>query len=204
MPKYVVSITEDGQTYQVKGSGSGGSYTGGTGISISGSVINHSNAIVAQSTQALYPIAIDAQGHVTSYGSAVSVPTKVSDLQNDSGYITGITSTDVTTALGYTPYDSDNPDGYITSAGAPVQSVNGMTGNVVISIADDYVIEVEEESRTGDAKTGDSKAVTPNYTPSGDVDSELEWHYSNNKLYIDGISSSFRGAGVKLIIKEAE
>ena len=85
-----------------------------------------------------------------------------------------------------------------------MQSVNGMTGNVVISIADDYVIEVEEESRTGDAKTGDAKAVTPNYTPSGDVDSELEWHYSNNKLYIDGISSSFRGAGVKLIIKEAE
>jgi hypothetical protein len=40
------------------------------------------------------------------------VPTKVSDLTNDSGYITGITSSDVTTALGYTPYDSSNPSGY--------------------------------------------------------------------------------------------
>lgn len=33
---------------------------------------------------------------------------------NPSGYITGITSTNVTTALGYTPYNSTNPSGYIT------------------------------------------------------------------------------------------
>lgn len=35
------------------------------------------------------------------------------------GYITGINSTDVTTALGYTPYNSSNPAGYITSADLP-------------------------------------------------------------------------------------
>jgi hypothetical protein len=35
---------------------------------------------------------------------------------NPAGYITGITSLDVTTALGFTPYDSTNPAGYITSA----------------------------------------------------------------------------------------
>ena len=45
-----------------------------------------------------------------------TIPTKVSDLSNDSGFITGITSTDVTTALGYTPYNSSNPNGYITSS----------------------------------------------------------------------------------------
>ena len=44
------------------------------------------------------------------------IPTNVSDFYNDAGYITGITSGDVTTALGYTPYDgSTNPNGYITS-----------------------------------------------------------------------------------------
>lgn len=32
------------------------------------------------------------------------------------GYITGINSTDVINALGYTPYNSSNPDGFITSA----------------------------------------------------------------------------------------
>ena len=35
---------------------------------------------------------------------------------NNKGYITGITSAMVTTALGYTPYNSTNPSGYITSA----------------------------------------------------------------------------------------
>jgi hypothetical protein len=35
---------------------------------------------------------------------------------NPAGYITGITSIDVITALGYTPYDAANPAGYITSA----------------------------------------------------------------------------------------
>ena len=36
----------------------------------------------------------------------------ISELVNDTGYITGITSSDVTTALGYTPYNSTNPSGY--------------------------------------------------------------------------------------------
>jgi len=44
--------------------------------------------------------------------STVATKTYVTGL----GYITGITSTDVTTALGYTPYNSTNPAGYITSA----------------------------------------------------------------------------------------
>ena len=65
-----------------------------------------------------------------------TVPTNVSAFTNDAGYITssalsgyatqnwvgqqgyitGITSSDVTTALGYTPYNSSNPSGFITSA----------------------------------------------------------------------------------------
>ena len=65
-----------------------------------------------------------------------TVPTNVSAFTNDAGYITnsaltgyatqawvgqqgyitGITSSDVTTALGYTPYNSSNPNGYITSS----------------------------------------------------------------------------------------
>lgn len=37
----------------------------------------------------------------------------------DRGYITGINSADVVTALGYTPYNATNPNGYITSADLP-------------------------------------------------------------------------------------
>lgn len=40
----------------------------------------------------------------------------ISELTNDSGYITGINSSDITTALGYTPYSSTNPNGYQTSS----------------------------------------------------------------------------------------
>ena len=44
--------------------------TAGTGLSKSGTTLNHSNSITAQTTQGIYPIAIDAQGHITSYGNA--------------------------------------------------------------------------------------------------------------------------------------
>lgn len=42
------------------------------------------------------------------------------DASNPSGFITGITSSDVTNALGYTPYNSTNPNGYIT-----ISALNG-------------------------------------------------------------------------------
>ena len=47
---------------------------------------------------------------------------------NPSGYISGITSTQVTTALGFTPYNSTNPSGYTNNTGT-VTSVAG-TGTV--------------------------------------------------------------------------
>lgn len=46
--------------------------------------------------------------------SSTTIPTKTSQLNNDSGFITGIDSTDVTSALGYTPYSDANPSGYIS------------------------------------------------------------------------------------------
>ena len=48
----------------------------GTGLSGGGSsgsvTINHSNSVTAKSTQALYPIKFDAQGHITGSGDAVT------------------------------------------------------------------------------------------------------------------------------------
>lgn len=51
-----------------------------------------------------------------------TVPTNISSFNNDSGYITGIDSSMVITALGYTPYNSSNPSGYITSSSSYVAS----------------------------------------------------------------------------------
>ena len=47
----------------------------GAGLTIdSNNAVAHSNSISAQSTQGIYPIAIDAQGHITGYGSVFSNP----------------------------------------------------------------------------------------------------------------------------------
>ena len=54
--------------------------------------------------------ATSAQG--TLADSALQPNDNISELNNDIGYITGIDSEDVTDALGYTPYNSTNPDGY--------------------------------------------------------------------------------------------
>ena len=71
------------------------------------------------------------------------IPTKTSDLNNDSGFITsaqapvqsvnGQTGT-VTLSIPTKTSDLNNDSGFITSAGAPVQSVNGQTGAVTLSI----------------------------------------------------------------------
>ena len=74
------------------------------------------------------------------------------------GYITGITSTDVTNALGFTPYDSSNPNGYTTNTGT-VTSVNNVSptnGNVTLSIPS----EVTENTVSGWGFTKNVGTVT--------------------------------------------
>lgn len=48
-----------------------GTATSGGNITTTGT-INHINSVTAQTTQAVYPIKIDAQGHISGYGSAVT------------------------------------------------------------------------------------------------------------------------------------
>ena len=90
-------------------------------------------------------------GNVTL--SIPTVPTNVSAFTNDSGYITssalngyatqawvgqqgyitGITSSDVTTALGYTPYNASNPSGYITSSALTPYALSADLASVATS-----------------------------------------------------------------------
>ena len=92
----------------------GGLSVSGSPITGSGSItVGHSNVLSsAQTTQAVYPIKIDKNGHISAYGSAVSVPTKVSDLTNDSGFISSYTETDpvfsASAAAGITSTDISN------------------------------------------------------------------------------------------------
>lgn len=47
-----------------------------------------------------------------------TIPSTTSQLTNNSGFLTGISNSMVNVALGYTPYNSSNPTGYITILGA--------------------------------------------------------------------------------------
>lgn len=53
---------------------------------------------------------------VALIGTALQPNANISLLNNNAGYITGIDSTMVVNALGYTPYNSSNPRGYITAS----------------------------------------------------------------------------------------
>ena len=77
---------------------------------------------------------------------------------SNQGYITGITSSDVTTALGYTPYNSSNPNGYTSNTGTvtSVNNVSPVNGNVTLSIPN----EVTETTVTNWGFTKNEGTVT--------------------------------------------
>ena len=94
------------------GGGSGGSYTSGDGITINDNVISVDNTIARKS----------------------EIPTKTSDLTNDSGYITSITSSDITTALGYTPGTSNFSGSYNDLTDKPTIPTNYVTTDTIQTI----------------------------------------------------------------------
>jgi len=90
-------------------SGGGGSYTPGNGINIVGNEISvDTQTIATKEDLNNYEPAEDAfSGDYNDLDNKPTIPTDTSDLTNNAGFITGITSTDVTTALGYTPGTSN-------------------------------------------------------------------------------------------------
>ena len=67
----------------------------------------------------------------SDFATVSQIPTDNTELTNGAGYITGIDSTDVTTALGYTPYNSTNPSGYQTSSDVTTAIQNNIINNVL-------------------------------------------------------------------------
>lgn len=95
----------------------------GTNLSITGGVLNAASGGVQADwtansgpSQILNKPTFATVAFSGNYGDLSSVPTNLSAFTNGPGYITGINSAAVTTALGYTPYNASNPDAYITAA----------------------------------------------------------------------------------------
>lgn len=156
----------------------------GSPVTSSGSItVNHSNSVTAKTTQALYPIKFDSHGHITGSGSAVTIPTKLSQLTNDSGYITdaGVTSFNGSTgAVTYT---------------APVTSVNGNTGAVTLDIPETITKTVTvsasgwsgsvytiTDSDIPSASNGNITVTMPNVTTSASLETQIA-AYASYDIY---------------------
>lgn len=83
----------------------------------------------------------------------------ISELTNDSGYITGINASDVTTALGYTPYNSTNPNGYQANVLESIQ-VNG-TDQTITNKKVNIPVPTNNSQLTNGAGYITSSALTP-------------------------------------------
>lgn len=118
----------------------------------------------------------------TSKAVDVTVPTKTSDLTNDDGFITGITSSDVTTALGYTP--ADNSDVVDLTSGQTIGGTKTFTNTL---------IKAGEFSNVGNIglrindTNGKGLDLWTAYYVGGGIYARMEAHNntSNKSAYID-------------------
>jgi hypothetical protein len=122
-----------------------------------------------------------------------TIPTNTNQLTNGSGFITGITSGNVTTALGFTPYNSTNPNGYtnnvgtvtsigLTSTDITIGGSSPITGSGSYSLTlpniatagtyDTVVVNAKGQITSGRNKTQSSPARSLNtaYKPSATQD----------------------------------
>ena len=73
-----------------------------TSVSNNGVIgIGHTNYVTAQNTQAVYPIKIDTEGHISAYGNAVTIPSTAAD-------VGAVAATAVGAANGVAPLNSSS------------------------------------------------------------------------------------------------
>ena len=138
---------------------------------------------------------------LTPYLTSADAALTYYPLSNPSGYINGISSSDVITALGFTPYDSTNPAGYIdvsalspylkssvaASTYYPLTNPSNYISDITGSMVTTALGYVPYDSANPDAYiTAD--ALTPYLTIA---DAEVKYYpVTNPSSYISGITSA--------------
>lgn len=137
-----------------------------------------------------------------SYSSGISALTvdaygRVTAVTGSAGYLTDITSGQVTTALGYTPYNSTNPNGYITSSAlSPYALLSGATfsGDVRTYRTASSTTGVYYFSQSGDYYiywNGGKFAINGGFTEAtGSLRSPIFYDSNDTGYYVDPNSTS--------------
>jgi hypothetical protein len=112
-------------------------------------------------------VTVDAYGRVTGVASAT--------------YLTSITSSQVTTALGYTPYNSTNPSGYLT--GITLSQVTTALGYTPYNASSISSASVNYATSAGSA-TSATTATSASYTTGGSTGASYAVYCST--LYSSG------------------
>ena len=117
---------------------------------------------------------------VSALPASTAIPSKVSDLTNDEGFISGITGEDVTEALGYTPYDATNPNGYTSNVGTITGiKMNGSSKGTsgVVDLGTVITEHQSLDSRVPTSRKINGKTLTADITLSaGDVGASATGH----------------------------
>ena len=156
---------------------------------INGSAITSGGNIVVEATPYTAGTNIDITDHIISV-TGISVPTKVSELVNDEGYIT--------TA------DTQN---FVTSGDVQTQINDSISGKADSSAVTAQISEVKAEieakipSKVSDlqndlnfASTGDVESMISGFTTSGDVKTQIEsYNYINSGQAQTQIDNSISG-----------
>lgn len=100
-----------------------------------------------------------------STAKSIVIPSNTNQLTNGAGFISEVTKAMVTSALGYTPYNSTNPNGYVTSSGsvAYATSSGSCTGNAATAT------ELENARTIWGQSFDGSGNVTGNMTGVGSI-----------------------------------
>jgi len=95
------------------------------------------------------------------------------------GYLTGITSAQVTTALGFTPYNSTNPAGYVTASTVlnAVLTPYAVGANTAVTTTDTIETAIEKLQGQVNARVPNARILTINGTPF-DLSADRSWTIS--------------------------
>lgn len=123
-----------------------------------------------------------------SYNDLTNRPTTLSSFTNDAGYITGITNSQIISALGYTPYNATlNPNGYLNSINAsqvttalgytPINSARTLTINGVTQD-----LTANRTWTVGDVTSSSLATTLGSYVTNSSLATSLNSYVTNTSL----------------------